>query len=56
MEDHTPDALRARVERFREMATEITDPKAIEALLELVSAYDAQAAELEKGASPTSDE
>ena len=42
-----PEALRAKAEHYRELATDIMDPKAIEALLELADEYDALAAELE---------
>jgi hypothetical protein len=42
-----PGGLRERVERYRKMAMEVTDPMAIEALLELADRYDALAAEIE---------
>jgi hypothetical protein len=42
-----PEGLRERAERYRKMAMEITDPTAIEALLELADRYNALAAEIE---------
>jgi hypothetical protein len=44
---HDPYALRAKAEHYRQLASGILDPKAIEALLELADEYDALAAELE---------
>src|SRR5215212_11231117 len=42
-----PEGLRKRAEHYRELTSRITDPMAIEALLELADRYDTLAAELE---------
>jgi hypothetical protein len=47
-----PEGLRERAEHYRELSSRITDPMAIEALLELAARYDALAAELEAGVPP----
>jgi hypothetical protein len=47
-----PEGLRERAEHYRELSSRITDPMAIEALLELADRYDALAAELESCAPP----
>jgi hypothetical protein len=41
------ESLRARAMHYRELAMKTTDPKALEALQELASRYEALAAELE---------
>jgi hypothetical protein len=43
----SPHELRARAERYKQMASRITDPQALEALRELAAGYEAIAAELE---------
>ena len=47
-----PEGLRKRVEHYRKLSSRITNPMAIEALLELADRYDALAAELEARAPP----
>jgi hypothetical protein len=42
-----PNALRAKAEHYRELASSILDPMTIEALLALANEYNALAAELE---------
>jgi hypothetical protein len=48
----SPHELRARAERYKQIASKVTDPQALEALRELTGRYEAMAAELETASRP----
>ena len=47
-----PDGLRRRAARYRQIASRILDPMAVEGLLELAKRYETMAAEMEARAKP----